>query len=442
MMSRILLIHLLFFHPHGTLAWDGCTQGHAWRCGDKCILVISGSEAECKCGGEIFNHTSHMWCCHDTPCRGRGPLVEGTWYGQNNKERRLVGAECNGTALRLEQACNQTCNKYEDDWARNYRNVMRSYLPCKTNKMKIEQCIREDQHKDGKLNCHNRADEDVFQTGIGNTSSLLLDLDRILIPCKNSGGYQGFKCSGSKRVDVKFGESQSNCLQVLHWCSQVHTCDELLGTTATGKTNDPQLCRNQSFWEQKSCGRHSRCTGETSGQCVITDRDVCFDGSSEIKLAQGGDCGEDLKCRALGGKYAGETICLKDRYKCDQVANCKGWEDETNCTEKATSECWHSGCDQFYRLAPDGDQCDEKDSLVCTARDGRWAGRKICLPEKFKCDNYLQCGDGKDEEGCEGKYKEKRIFRKDHHFICTRPFLSITSKDGVRGRFFPMRAIR
>ena len=40
---------------------------------------------------------------------------------------------------------------------------------------------------------------------------------------------------------------------------------------------------------------------------MITDRDVCFDGSSEIKLAQGGDCGEDLKCKALGVKYAGET---------------------------------------------------------------------------------------------------------------------------------------
>ena len=89
-------------------------------------------------------------------------------------KRRLVSAECNGTALRLEQACNQTCDKYEDDPFRNYRRVMRNYVPCKTNKMKIKQCIREDQHKDGKLNCYNRADEDVFQIGIGNTSSLLL----------------------------------------------------------------------------------------------------------------------------------------------------------------------------------------------------------------------------------------------------------------------------
>ena len=111
---RVSRIILFFIHLHKTLAWDGCAQGHAWRCGDKCILVISGSEAECKCGGDIFNHTAHMWCCNDTPCRGRGHMVEDTWLGQNNKERRLIGAECNGTALKLEQACNQTCNKYED----------------------------------------------------------------------------------------------------------------------------------------------------------------------------------------------------------------------------------------------------------------------------------------------------------------------------------------
>ena len=265
------MVLLFFTHFHGTLAWDGCPWGGAWRCGDKCILVRHGREAECKCGGEIFNHTAQMWCCHDTPCTGKGYNSSNTWYGENDKndkERRLIGAECNGTALKLEQACNQTCNKYEDGsdgWFRNYRRVMRNYVPCKTNKMKIKQCIREEQYKDGELNCHNRADEDVFQTGIGNSSSLLLDLDRILIPCKNSGGYQGFKCSGSNSVDVKSGESQSNCLQMLHWCSQVHTCDELLGTTASGKTNDPQLCRNQSFWERKSCEGHSRCTGETPG---------------------------------------------------------------------------------------------------------------------------------------------------------------------------------
>ena len=43
---------------------------------------------------------------------------------------------------------------------------------------------------------------------------------------------------------------------------------------------------------------------------------------------------------------------------------------------------------------------------MCTARDGRWAGSKICVKEEFLCDNFVQCEDGKDEEGCEEQDKE------------------------------------
>ena len=76
---------------------------------------------------------------------------------------------------------------------------------------------------------------------------------------------------------------------------------------------------------------------------------------------------------------------------------------------------------------------------MCTARDGKFAGKKICVEKKFQCNNFLQCEDGKDEEACEEEYKRRGIFKRDHDFICTSLFLN-TSND-KNDKFFPMRAI-
>ena len=56
----------------------------------------------------------------------------------------------------------------------------------------------------------------------------------------------------------------------------------------------------------------------------------------------------------------------------------------------------------------EGGDCGEM--LMCSARDGLWAGRKICVEEKFKCDNYVQCQDASDEEECEEECLRKGIF--------------------------------
>ena len=78
---------------------------------------------------------------------------------------------------------------------------------------------------------------------------------------------------------------------------------------------------------------------------------------------------------------------------------------------------------------------------MCTARDGKFAGKKICVEKKFQCDNYLQCEDGQDEKDCEEEYKKKGTFKRDHHFICRNTYMNISNKTGS-GKFFPMRAIR
>ena len=82
------------------------------------------------------------------------------------------------------------------------------------------------------------------------------------------------------------------------------------------------------------------------------------------------------------------------------------------------------------------------DDLMCRARDGEWAGEKICLKKKFLCDNYIQCEDGKDEESCEDEYLRKRTFPRGYNYVCRSLALNISNEKNETGKFFPMRAIR
>ena len=70
-----------------------------------------------------------MWCCNNKPCTGRGwkrKEEDGsdTWYGEQDKEGRNIGAECSGTPLKLTESCNETCNgDPEDIWRNNNGDI-------------------------------------------------------------------------------------------------------------------------------------------------------------------------------------------------------------------------------------------------------------------------------------------------------------------------------
>ena len=129
-------------------------------------------------------------------------------------------------------------------------------MPCEVHHMKTTECLIEGKVMDGKFDCRNRADEEAFQ----NRGNLLLDLKQILKPCNDLRTHRrghGFKCS---EVNL-----YRNCLQMASWCAHfpICTCSELNGTTATGKTINPQLCYNQTFWEHTAYNftNYNRCTG-------------------------------------------------------------------------------------------------------------------------------------------------------------------------------------
>ena len=147
-------------------------------------------------------------------------------------------------------------------------------------------------------------------------------------------------------------------------------------------------------------------------------------------------------CWARDGKWKNLNVCIKNQYKCDGVNHCGRKEDEANCHHAWPKECGTSyDCDKDYK-APAGGYCEDKKDLMCRARDGKWAGRNICLKKKFLCDNYIQCEDGKDEERCEDEYLRKRTFPRGYNFVCRSVSLNISNEKNETGKFFPMRAIR
>ena len=71
MMSKVVSVQLFFLILGNSFAWDGCSYGLAWRCGDVCIDM----NAECKCGNEIFAKEDQKWCCHNSTCTDKGEEV-------------------------------------------------------------------------------------------------------------------------------------------------------------------------------------------------------------------------------------------------------------------------------------------------------------------------------------------------------------------------------
>ena len=84
-------------------------------------------------------------------------------------------------------------------------------------------------------------------------------------------------------------------------------------------------------------------------------------------------------------------------------------------------------------------KCEQEDQLICTARVGRLAGKKVCLEKNFLCDNHVQCEDALDEDYCDKTYRQKRIFRHNANYVCPNSFMMTYNQTR---KFYNIRAVQ
>ena len=249
-------------------------------------------------------------------------------------------------------------------------------MPCSTNtKTGVTQCILPTLKDNDVYDCKNRNDEQPFKKPTA-VMEEFLDLDKEMIPCKG-----GFKCSGYH------GDPNPGCLPWRLWCfaGEPFECSELKNATAV----DPRVCSSQAFWEHVPCVLEEeedkdwpsyRCTGNSSGSCW------------EGQVHQ-------------GKLYVSDPGCPDETHKIEQKS-----QERKDC------------------------------ALTCTARNGRWKGKTICLDEKYICDNTLQCEEGEDEapvrQSCRKEYVRKKIFLAGETFPCPTHNLTI---NGSKIPFAPLR---
>ena len=375
---------------------DGCENRLSWKCGQLCI----NHRAQCNCSGEVFNSRSGKHCCQDS-CQGLGVWDNKTdmqWEGEQNKRTgfELIGAECVGQVLDLTKPCRGVCNHHKGEKNRNSGGVNRNHIPCKSNvdNTNTSQCILESLMNNGKYDCKNRFDENPFKKHSANKSEFL-DLDEKMIPCtvESKGswrfghydGKEGFKCSGFPVINT--------CLPWSLWCfdGEPFKCQELMNASSI----DDRVCSSQNFWEGIPCGMEGfhRCTGGKSGSCW-SETDLCADGTHAINppRKEEPDCGEKLSCKARDGKWAGETICLDEKYICDNTLQCSQGEDE------APARCRREYIEKKIFTASESFPCPMP-SLNTSGPDSQIS---FFFPLRgIPCDRIHQCPKGEDEKGCD-----------------------------------------
>ena len=365
------------------------------------LHIIINPKANCNCSGEVFNIRSGKHCCQDS-CEGLGPYDETykQWEGIADISTGFehIGAKCNGKVRKLTEACRGVCNHHEGEKNQNTNGVNRNHIPCSSNtKTGVTQCILKTLENNGVYDCKNRHDETPFKEPDA-VMAEFLDLRKWMVNCTG-----GFRCSGDPKVPKDPEDPEKGCLPWKLWCfaGEPFECSEL-NTTA----DDHRVCSSQSFWEDVPCALEEyeqfpsyRCTGNSSGSCwegelskgkLFSSDPGCPDDTHKIKKAtEGGDCA--VRCTARDGRWKGETICLDEKYICDNTLQCEEGEDEAPVRQSCRKEYVKKKIFLAGQTFP------------CPTHNLTINGSKIPFAplRGIPCDRVPQCPLGEDENGCD-----------------------------------------
>lgn len=110
----------------------------------------------------------------------------------------------------------------------------------------------------------------------------------------------------------------------------------------------------------------------------------CEKGEDEFQSCPPPDCENgQFSC----GRYEfNKTYCIPPHHKCDMIVDCVDGSDEAECS--------------YRKCQPDDLHCGLPSNLTSLNTGGKQSDP--CVPPEKKCDGYLDCRSGKDEEGCPG----------------------------------------
>ena len=240
------------------------------------------------------------------------------------------------------------------------------YRRCNTTKGLPGQCIQYSKVQNKIYSCSDRSDENPF-------AIVSSPIDFSLLKNCTIGGNNGLFCDKSK----------NHCIRMSYWCQsdRAYLCSSL----GNRYTNDPQLCRNKTFWdlEQNRCSqsRDQRCQGRNAGRCLETSEW----GDNKLGCDNGLDMYQEIKPTDPNNSIANET----------------GYERASWTLQKYHTE--------VKKESISADQCTTEGRVQCKVR-----GVDMCLDNRSRCDSHPQCdvrnpGDmPEDEKNCVVKaLKEK-----------------------------------
>jgi len=289
-----------------------------WLCGSDCQPVNQPCNGRCPegkilCDGMCFLLDEERWQCgnkcisHEEPCNGKC-VLETLWKCPNANKCIYSTDICDFYIDDRDNCPNEQPRKICENlhlYNLSLNCEKSGHLTCKGHR---EQCIEAEHVCDGSLHCMDRSDE-------SNCLQKKEELDySIFMPCISKTRKEGFKCD------------KNNCVPLNHWCSGEELpdlspiCPQLMSTL-----NDDALCRNKTFWENKSCNYDKRCKGNYPGECH--DKDIYWD-PSEKKEEKSFSFVERLNCKdqsnLVCNKYRyNNGICLKHfMYMCKDNATC------------------------------------------------------------------------------------------------------------------------